>query len=84
MCCPSRAHHPLLMCIPKHDFGTVEYYKSHFSDILADAGDVDARSDVILIAFIEALKEWKGWHEHAAANYNHMLDRLIYTRDFKF
>ena len=83
MCCPSRAHYPLIMCIP-NEFGTVEYYKSHFSDILADAGDVDARTDTILIAFIEALKEWKGWHENAAENYNHMLDRLIYTRDFKF
>ena len=70
------------MCIPKHDLGTVEYYKDHFSDILADAGDVDGRSDVILTGFIEALKEWKGWHDQAAANYNHMLDRLLYLRDF--
>lgn len=77
--------HLQLMCIPKYDHGTVEYYKSHFSDILADAGDDDdkhARGNIILTAFIEALKEWMGWHENAAKIYNHMLDRLLYLRDF--
>tara|TARA_Y100000401_G_scaffold112873_1_gene112831 strand:- start:423 stop:656 length:234 start_codon:yes stop_codon:yes gene_type:complete len=72
------------MCIPKNEYGSVEYYKNYFSDIIGDAGDDDdnfARADAIMEGFNLAIEDWMKWHRNAAKNFQHLQDRLLYARN---
>lgn len=72
------------MCLPKYDYGTVEYYESCFSDIIGDAGDEGAdfaKADIIMEAFYNATEKWRKYHCSAAKNFQHLQDRLLYARN---
>lgn len=62
-------------------FGTVEYYEEHFSDILCDVGDTPAEGNTdyspnCLQGLINALKSWKDYHSQAAQRYQQFSQEL--------
>ncbi len=72
------------MCLPKNDYGTVEYYKNCFSDIIGDAGDDNddfARANAIMEGFRGAVEEWMAYHRSAARSFQHLQDLLLYARN---
>ena len=73
------------MCLPKNEYGTVEYYKNHFSDIIGDAGDDDednfARANAIMEGFMQAVEVCMVHHRSAARSFQHLQDLLLYARN---
>jgi hypothetical protein len=64
-------------------FGTVEYYEEHFSDVLCDVGDTPASetndySANCLRGLVNALKGWKNYHNQAAERYK-QFSQDLYT-----
>ena len=61
----------------KSEYGTVEFYKNLFSDILGDIGDdgPDPSANIIE-AFIMSLDEWHAYHQGAAKRYQELLNKL--------
>ena len=57
----------------KPEYGTKEYYKEYFSDILADVGTGMPRDREcamqLLQAFREAIQEWLDYHQQCADTY---------------
>ena len=73
---PLYAPHPK-MTEQKPDWGTVDYYKNCFADILSDAGcgeqTIDEEhADAILQGFEEAINEWLAYHESCIKSYRNM------------
>ena len=64
-------------------YGTTEYYKGHFLDILSDAACLDTveentpHVERILEGFQDAVIEWLSYHQHAADTYQVMLDKFL-------
>ena len=64
-------HHP--------EYGSVEWYESMFSDIIADAGNsesLEENTEVIkniLDGFEAAIKSWLRYHSHCVDTYRYML-----------
>ena len=62
------------------DYGTVEYYKEMFSDILADVGSHELVEDnltegaKILAGFEAAINDWINYHETAALSFQKIKD----------
>lgn len=62
------------------DYGTVEYYKELFSDILADVGCRDSVDEnlvegtKILAGFEAAINDWINYHETAALSFQKIKD----------
>ena len=61
----------------KPEYGSVEFYKKLFSDILGDVGDEGPDPSANIIeAFIDALDEWQAYHQNAANRYQELLNKL--------
>ena len=64
----------------KPEYGTVEWYESMFSDIIADAGNCDTLEENkeaiknILDGFEAAIKSWLRYHSHCVDSYRYMLN----------
>ena len=67
----------------KEAYGTVEYYKTYFLDILADAAnhdDIDKnlpQMQRILEGFKLAVEEWLQYHTTAATTYQRLLQAFL-------
>ena len=62
---------------PKPEYGTVEFYKNLFADIVGDIGDDGPDpSQNVVEGFIEALDEWQAYHQGAANRYQELLNKL--------
>lgn len=68
------------------DYGTVEYYKDCFDDIIADIGNSSDPSEniqaafIVLQAFEQSINEWLSYHQSCAESYETMLDKFIYGK----
>lgn len=68
-------------------YGTTEYYKTHFMDILSDAASEDTvdenmpHVERILEGFQNAVTEWLNYHQNAADTYRIMLDKYLMDDD---
>ena len=65
-------------------YGTPEYYKEHFMDILADMGDEPKPGDMdfmenIIKGFLLACEDWFEYHESAAKRYAEARERVRST-----
>ena len=65
----------------KPDYGTKEYYKQYFSDILADAatGETNDKEKAMLLlqAFREAVQDWLDYHQQSADTYATLLHEFL-------
>ena len=67
----------------QHKYGTAEYYRDHFSDILSDVGCYDSPDDnrpnvvAILRGFQLAIESWLKYHESAVTSYKELRDGII-------
>ena len=66
----------------KPAYGTTEYYKQYFADIIADVATGDAAKDAattlsLLQGFEQAIFEWMRYHEDAIQNYRELHRRFL-------
>ena len=67
-------------------WGTVEYYKQMFDDIIVDAAvstEIEDNLKIsmnILQAFEQSVLEWMKYHETASQSYNELLHRYMYGK----
>ena len=65
----------------KPDYGTKEYYKQYFGDILADAGmgepNDKERAMMLLQAFREAVQDWLDYHQQCADTYETLMHEFL-------
>ena len=67
-------------------WGTVEYYKQMFDDIIVDAAvstEIEDNLKIsmnILQAFEQSVLEWMKYHETASKSYNELLHRYMYGK----
>jgi len=71
----------------KPEYGSVEYYESMFSDILADLStDDQAETDIasvnLLIAFELAIKRWIKYHKQSLASYEKLLENYRESKSY--
>ena len=65
------------------EYGTAEYYRDHFSDILSDVGQYDSPDDnrpnvvAIIRGFQLAIESWLQYHESAVTSYKELRDGII-------
>ena len=58
-------------------YGTAEYYKEQFMDILADAQcDQPEYGDAIVKGFILAIQDWRDYHIQQVNEYNRVEQRV--------
>ena len=62
---------------PTSEFGTPEYYKNLFDDILCDAGEDINRAHNILSGFRMSMEDWFHYHCKTAQTYSQMLTSFI-------
>ena len=66
-----------------HAYGTVEYYREYFADIIADVGTYDEieRNRVtmanVMEGFKQAVQEWMVYHDTSARSYRELLNMFI-------
>ena len=69
------------------EYGSVEFYESQFSDIIADAGSCDTFEqnkeavEKILKGFEAAIKSWLRYHSHCSDTYRYMLNKYSISPD---
>ena len=67
-------------------YGSVDFYKGQFDDILADIGcssDDGENNEValtVLQAFELSINEWIKYHQSCADSYSKMLDKFLYGK----
>ena len=67
----------------KNEYGSVEFYAEHFSDILADVANYSTAEENekavknILRGFQVAIQEWIDYHSAAVASYSQLRNELI-------
>ena len=67
----------------KPEYGTVEYYKEYFSDVLCDAASGDELEDQIeasmkiLEGFKQAIESWFHYHRTSAITYEDLLNHFL-------
>tara|TARA_B100001778_G_scaffold138679_1_gene113971 strand:- start:2381 stop:2653 length:273 start_codon:yes stop_codon:yes gene_type:complete len=72
--------------VSKPDYGSVEFYKQYFDDILADVGTSNSAAEnievalVVLEAFEASINEWMTYHQSCAESYVTMLDKFMYGK----
>ena len=72
--------------LTKPDYGSVEFYKGYFDDILADVGTSNSAAEdievalVVLEAFEASINEWMTYHQSCADSYATMLDKFLYGK----
>ena len=70
----------------KPEYGSVEFYKQYFDDILADVGTSNSAAEnievalVLLQAFEASINEWMTYHQSCADSYATMLDKFMYGK----
>jgi len=73
-----------------YGYGTVEWYASHFADILGDAAMHDNSDDniveaqKILAGFKLAIQNWLEYHQAAVASYEYVLDEFLESNNQSF
>lgn len=71
----------------KPEYGTVEYYREYFSDILCDTASGEnleeqiAASVKILEGFKQAVESWLHYHRTSATTYEDLLNNFL-NQDF--
>ena len=62
----------------KPPYGSVDFYKNLFADIVGDIGDVGVAdpTDNIIEGFIQSLADWQEYHQGAANRYQEVLKKL--------
>ena len=71
----------------KPEYGSVDYYREYFSDVLCDAGSGEDLEDQIeasmkiLEGFKQAVESWLHYHRTSAATYEDLLNNFL-KRDF--
>ena len=63
----------------KNEYGSVDYFKELFSDVIANIEEPIDTTDVIL-AFEKAIEEWRDYHAAQMHRYETMLSRYRQRR----
>ena len=64
----------------KHAYGTVEYYRDYFADVIGDVGTYDEiernRETIanVIAGFREAIEEWMVYHDTSARSYRELIN----------
>ena len=67
-------------------YGSVDFYKGQFDDILADIGCSSSDGEnnevalTVLQAFELSINEWINYHQSCANSYTSMLDKFLYGK----
>jgi len=67
-------------------YGTAEFYRHHFGDILADVGTGEPKRDLdtavaIMQGFELAIIDWMKYHENAAKSYRDLHGRFLFCKN---
>lgn len=65
------------MAYTNPDYGSVEYYSEHFSDVIAEVGDDSANIDNVINGFVDAVTSWLDYHNTSAQRYELFSQRLV-------
>jgi len=66
-----------------HEYGSVEYYRDYFADVIGDvgsSGNVEANRKTIsniLLGFQLAVQEWSDYHETCAVSFHELMDEFL-------
>lgn len=76
------------LCLIEMDnqYGTADFYRHHFGDILADVATGEPKRDLataiaIMEGFELALIDWMKYHEDAAKSYRDLHGRFLLCKD---
>lgn len=65
-----------------HNFGTTEYYKEMFADLIADVQhDSSVTGDNLVEAFKLAITEWRDYHAKQVKELDRISEQLNDSRD---
>ena len=67
----------------KNEYGSVDYFKELFSDVIANIEEPIDTDDVIL-AFEKAIESWRDYHARQMHRYEYMLSRYRQRRAPRF
>jgi len=56
-------------------YGSVDYYTSAFSDIVAEVEE-DEKMDNVIAGFFAAIDDWENYHNEAAKRYGSFRERI--------
>lgn len=68
------------MGYPFAKYGTLEYYKEYFSDIISDANGDPQTAQLLLEAFEAAINDWLIWHQECGYNYDQLHTMFLSNR----
>ena len=66
-----------------HEYGSVEYYRDYFADVIGDVGSSDNIKDNrktisnILLGFKIAVQEWCDYHKTCAESFHELMDEFL-------
>lgn len=66
-----------------HEYGSVEYYRDYFADVIGDVGSSDNvkanRKTIsnILLGFKLAVQEWSDYHKTCAESFHELMDEFL-------
>jgi hypothetical protein len=59
------------------EYGTPEFYKEQFADLLADvSGDSPKYGDALVDGFLLAIADWRDYHKTQVDEYNRIEQRI--------
>jgi hypothetical protein len=66
-----------------HEFGSVDYYREHFADVIGDVGSSDNVQDNVktavkmLLGFKLAVQEWYEYHDACAVSFQELMNEFL-------
>tara|TARA_R100000988_G_scaffold94048_1_gene58616 strand:- start:117 stop:413 length:297 start_codon:yes stop_codon:yes gene_type:complete len=70
-----------------HEYGTIEYFRECFSDVMSDLPpakeDIDAfeQAVIMLKAFEDAIESWLDYHKEAVTSFEYLRDEFLARRN---
>ena len=62
-------------------YGTPEYYKEHFADLVADVDHKEPKyGDALIDGLILAIEDWQLYHQDQAYEYSRLRERVLKAR----
>ena len=69
-----------------HEYGTIEYFRECFSDVMSDLPpakeDIDAFDQALIMmqAFEDAIESWLDYHKEAVTSFEYLRDEFLAQR----
>ena len=70
-----------------HEYGTIEYFRECFSDVMSDLPpakeDINAFDQAIIMmkAFEDAIESWLDYHKEAVTSFEYLRDEFLARRN---